>query len=62
MHKGDVVLEKTTLVETMGDYKGILVKLENRFKIANKPSFEIELCAETPADKSVSRKCDHAKL
>ena len=54
VRKGEVLLERTSTVENLADYKGIITKLANRFKVTNKASLEIELCAETSEEKTVS--------
>ena len=54
VRKGEVILERSTTVENLADYKGLLTKHTNRFKIANMGSLEIELCAESGEEKAVS--------
>ena len=54
VRKGEVLLERASAVENLADYKGIITKLANRFKVTNKASLEIELCAETSEEKTVS--------
>ena len=54
VRKGEVILERSTTVENLADYKGLLTKHTNRFKIANLGSLEIELCAESGEEKAVS--------
>ena len=52
--KGEIVLERSSQVEGLPDYKGILSKLSNRFKVStNYGALEIEMCAESPSEKSV---------
>ena len=56
VRKGEIVLERSSNMEGLPDYKGILSKkLSHRFKVAtHHGALEIELCAESPAEKAVS--------